>query len=55
MMYMFNVIVHFVVLLSLLGVQVVQQLPARLSLLSFLLHQQVQGHLEDQQGPADIK
>lgn len=54
-MYMFNVIVHFLGLLSLLVVQGVQRLPARLSLLSCLLHQQVQGHLEDQQGPGEIK
>lgn len=51
---MINAIVHFVDLLSLLEVQGGQQLLAHLELLSFLLHQQVQGHLEDRQVPEKL-
>lgn len=48
-------ILYFVDVLSLLEVQGVQQLRVHLWLLSFLLHQQVQGHLEDQRSPGEIK
>lgn len=46
--------VHPDYLLSLLEVQVVQQSQALLWHLSFLLHQQGQGDLEDQQGPGKM-
>lgn len=46
---------HTVYSLSLQEVRLVQQLQALLWHLSFPLHQQVQGGLEDQQGPEEIR
>lgn len=50
-----SIIVYPGNLLSLLEVQVVQQLQALLWRLSFLPHQQGQGHLEDQRVPGVIQ